>query len=224
MIIRRPILQYLTVSSLLFMLLSCNSSNETANYAVKSEAKPIGQFKGYTAIENHLNLAIMPADIEMYRKIRLEVYLGDSLMLPLLGSYSDDGSNSEYRNGAPTPVNTLLWQNALSKLAENLAQSCEADKIYAPGDSIYLSRDYNKNFASILAEICMWPLPNAKNEDALLNLWLIIMGFEAPESEYKAWRDFYLDKNSPFANADAQTTSTSMFKTMFLNPYFLLEQ
>ncbi len=74
-----------------------------------------------------------------------------------------------------------------------------------------------------MMEICKWPAPVAKSEDVLLRFWVATVQFDAPKSEFDAFRDCFLDTDSPYAREESPVTVAAIVKAGLLNPYFLLE-
>jgi len=55
----------------------------------------------------------------------------------------------------------------------------------------------------------------------MMEYWLYIMGYNAPEAEYVAWRDYFLASYGSRPGAD---TVTAMTLAITMNPYFLLHK
>jgi hypothetical protein len=73
----------------------------------------------------------------------------------------------------------------------------------------------------VLRRLCTWPAAEAKSDAGLLDFWLAVMGYNAPESEYAAWRDFF---RSAYADRPAAETVSAMTFAITMNPYFLLHK
>ena len=54
-----------------------------------------------------------------------------------------------------------------------------------------------------------------------MEYWLSIMGYNAPEAEYVAWRDYFL---ASYQGRPAAETVSAMTLAITMNPYFLLHK
>lgn len=164
------------------------------------------QFKGYRNTELEIEARVHPVGVPFV----LARHVPDAALLRLLGTWESAGTESVYINGLPNSVNMLLWYLGFSDFSEVLAGNCAA-RTYSMNDS----------FAAALARICQWPGADAKSEDAMLDYWIALMGYDAPEEEYEAWRDFF--RASSYGTQPADKTVKAMSLAIFLNPYFLLQ-
>ncbi len=139
--------------------------------------------------------------------------------ISVLGTGTPQGSNNGFKNGSPNALNMMLWKELISKLAENIGRSCRD----AAGPKGFLKFKFNPSFETIMMEICKWPAPVAKSEDVLLRFWVATVQFDAPKSEFDAFRDCFLDTDSPYAREESPVTVAAIVKAGLLNPYFLLE-
>jgi hypothetical protein len=55
----------------------------------------------------------------------------------------------------------------------------------------------------------------------LQEFWFSVMGYNAPQSEYAAWREFFL---TSYASRPAAETIDAMTLAITMNPYFLLHR
>ena len=72
-----------------------------------------------------------------------------------------------------------------------------------------------------LQKLCTWPAADAQADTLMMEYWLYIMGYNAPEAEYVAWRDYFLASYGSRPGAD---TVTAMTLAITMNPYFLLHK
>jgi hypothetical protein len=56
----------------------------------------------------------------------------------------------------------------------------------------------------------------------LLDFWLGVMGYNAPDEEFTAWRDMFL--HSSYQNRPAAETIEAMTLAITMNPHFLLHK
>lgn len=132
-------------------------------------------------------------------------------LLGLLGDYSSSGNN-EFRNGTPNSVNMLVWQLVLSLTAQEMSKYCSRSS----------TLPFHPAFAATLDPLCGWPSADAKSEKNLENFWIAVMGYDAPETEFLAWRDFAL--RSSFSEKSASETLPALFFAIVYNPHFLLRK
>ena len=136
----------------------------------------------------------------------------------------------------------LLWFVAFDGLAHDLAQICVLGPNPTPSPSpspspspvpgevaapkttgstaVATILQLNDGYKNQLLALCAWPNSSSRNEATLSALWDATMSFDAPPTEFEAWRDYYLGEQ--FATADSPTALNAMLKAIFLNPYFLL--
>ncbi len=202
--------------ALLMSSFGCSRLKDSSE--IKAAGNRVGEFKGIFATNRIIVTRLFKAG-EL--KFDLTRYLGgDASLIELLGVYSNIGPLNDFRNGTPNSLNMLLWNMALSGLSKDIAESCGTQQIVIEK---FIRIDYNPHFADRLGALCKEPVIDFKNEESLLNFWWAVQGFDAPREEYVAWRDFFMSPQSPYAKASSKEVINAMLKTMFLNPYFLLE-
>jgi len=164
------------------------------------------QFKGLAAASRELSNRIAPknAPLELGR------FLPGEELGELLGTWSGFGAEHAFRNGAPNSLNMVIWHATLSRFAKELGDSCAAPRLAL-----------HARFKATLGKICAWPAAAAKAEPVLQEFWLSLMGYNAPEAEYAAWRDFFL---ASYARRPAAETVAAMTLAITMNPYFLLHK
>lgn len=177
------------------------------------------QYRGYTAINR-----LIQERVARKNGFELGKYLGEddsvpqvSGLLSLLGTYQGSDTDAKFRNGDPNSINMILWYIALNGLAAGVASYCAAQTaIPADGELALLPE-----FAAALLPVCLWPQKSAQADDALFGLWTALMSFDAPPSEYEAWRD-YFRTDAEFAQAPASVAVAALVLGALYNPYFLL--
>ena len=80
----------------------------------------------------------------------------------------------------------------------------------------------NTSFAEALNAICRWPDPAAQSPEAMQAFWIALMGYDAPEEEFLAWRQFFIA--SSFAKQPASVAVPEMAFALMYNPNFLLSR
>jgi len=164
------------------------------------------QFKGWAAISQELSTRIAPAG----EPLDLGEFLPADDMEDLLGTWSTFGTEHTFRNGVPNALNLMIWQVTLSGFANAVGESCEKDRLV-----------FHPRFDAVLHKLCAWPAPAAKDEAVLLDFWLGIMGHNAGEDEYIAWREFFLTQ---YRDRKPAETIAAMTLAITMNPRFLLHR
>lgn len=214
------------IARIIFAFSLCTGCNDnwTINHqdntsAVKSEGRRNGDFKGIDTIDEIIKTRILLGEATL-GGFSLTILTPSTIELrELLGQYSGQGSQNGFKNGVPNALNMLLWNELITKLGESIGKSCQD----AGGPQGFAYFKFNPTFQTAIVDICKWPAAEAKTEDVLLNFWLANVQFDAPRSEFEAFRDFFLDPNSPYANEGNSAAVAAMVKAALLNPYFLLE-
>jgi hypothetical protein len=175
------------------------------------------QYKGYTEANRVIKerIALSTGGFELGK------YLGEPVsepsatgLLSLLGTYIGSGTDAEFRNGDPNAMNLILWYIALSGFSTDVASRCLAQP--NPGAPSLIPA-----FQQAMAPICAWPAASAKTDQALYALWTAVMEWDAPDTEFQAWKDYIL--NDPeLSQADAPKALSAMILGALYNPYFLL--
>ncbi|HEY7610714.1 MAG TPA: hypothetical protein VIF14_15910 [Alphaproteobacteria bacterium] len=164
------------------------------------------QFKGWSAISRELSTRLAKPGIPL----DLDQFMPAEDVDGLLGTWNGFGDEHSFKNGAPNSVNMMIWRVALSGFAKSVAASCKSPQL-----------EFGAPFLATLRELCAWPAAAAKSEDVLQAYWFAVMGYNAPESEYRAWRDFFL--GASYRDRPAAETIDAMTFAITMNPYFLLQ-
>jgi hypothetical protein len=164
------------------------------------------QFKGWAAVTRELStrLAAPGTSLNLYQFIPADD-LDD-----LLGTWYRFGDEHTFQNGSPNSVSMVIWRISLSGFAKSVADSCAAPRL-----------PFHQRFLTTLRTLCAWPADAAKTDAVLQDFWFGIMGYNAPETEYAAWRDFFL---ITYAHRPAAETIDAMTLAITMNPYFLLHR
>lgn len=128
-------------------------------------------------------------------------------LVELLGVFKSDGVNPGFRNGQPNGINVLLWYLLFDQLSTDVAGLCE-NKSPLP---------LNAEFRGDAMAVCTWPQTQAP--EVLQAYWLALMGYDAPETEFMAWRDQVV---ANFSGKSGKEALYGMSMLAFMNPYFLL--
>jgi hypothetical protein len=167
-------------------------------------AAQTAQFKGLAAVTRELSSRIAPPNepIDLYR------FLPADGLETVLGTWSNFGSEHNFRNGSPNALNMVVWHVTLSRFAAALGESCTTPRLAL-----------EPHFRRTMAALCAWPTAPAQAEPVMQAFWLGIMGYGAPRREYVAWRDFF---RAEYGARPAAETIRAMTLAITLNPYFLL--
>ena len=164
------------------------------------------QFKGWAAVSRELSIRLAPQD----HPFDLDEFLPSKSMDELLGTWTTFGTEHRFRNGTPNALNMTIWHAALAGFAKAVGQSCTSPRLV-----------FHERFLATLHKLCAWPAPEAKDEAVLFAFWTSVMGYNAGEREYAAWRDFFL---SEYANQPGTETVAAMTFAITMNPSFLLHR
>jgi hypothetical protein len=164
------------------------------------------EFKGLAAVAKELSSRIAPKG----RPLDLEQFVPADGMEDLLGIWGTFGAERNFQNGVPNTVNAMIWYVTLSRFADSIAESC-TDPQHA----------FHPRFAAALKKLCSWPSAEASSDAVLSEFWWSIIGHNAPEQEYAAWRDFF---RGAYAGKPASETVAAMTLAITMNPYFLLHR
>ena len=167
----------------------------------------ISKFKGWASVNRELTARIAPSGVEF----EMEKYIPATGLEQLLGTWNSFGAEHSFKNGLPNPLNMLIWQVALKSVSGVMGRACSSTQIR-----------YHQKFVAILQKLCTWPAATAKDQDVLMDFWLSLMGYNAPESEFTAWQEFFT--TSSYKNRKPDETIEAMAFAIFMNPYFLLNR
>ena len=131
-------------------------------------------------------------------------------LLDILGTYKSSGVTLGFKNGQPNSLNILVWKMMFSQLSDKISGLCIG------GDSTNFSVD----FSTQMTGLCKWPAATARSEESLKTFWTILMGYDAPEEEFLAFRDFFL--SDQWSQARPNDVVWAMSYSILMNPYFLL--
>jgi hypothetical protein len=162
------------------------------------------QFKGLTVLSQGLSTRIAPPS----RPFDLDEFTVSDGLDDLLGAWSGFGAEHTFQNGKPNAINVVLLRLTLGGFAKSLAANCTVPRL-----------PLNARFAATLKKVCTWPAPEAASDAVLTGFWLGVMGYDAPRSEYIAWRDFF---RARYADKPGPETVEAMTFAIMMNPYFLL--
>jgi hypothetical protein len=164
------------------------------------------QFKGWAAVSRELStrLAAPGASLD------LQKFVPADDLDELLGTWNRFGDEHTLQNGSPNSVSMVIWRVALSGFAKSVAASCGQPRL-----------TFHERFLTTLRKLCRWPAAEAKSDALLQEFWFSVMGYNAPQSEFAAWREFFL---TSYASRPAAETIDAMTLAITMNPYFLLHR
>ncbi len=173
--------------------------------ATRSEAQH-AQFKGWAAVSKELSTRLAAPGTTL----NLQQFVPADDLDDLLGTWYRFGDEHTFQNGSPNSVNMVIWRVTLSGFAKSVAGSCGRPRL-----------SFHERFLTTLRALCRWPAAEAKKDSVLMGFWFSVMGYNAPETEYAAWREFFL---TTYANRSAAETIDAMTLAITMNPYFLLHR
>ncbi len=165
------------------------------------------ELKGFRKISLELSNRIAPHN----QILPLNQFVPAPGIEALLGTWLTFANDHVYHNGNANPANMMIWNVIASQFADNMGQSCIQPKM-----------TFNSEFLASLNSLCAWPQAAAKSEEAMTGYWLLMMGYDAPEDEFLAWRDFFL--KSDYASKSGTEAVKAMSFAILMNPYFILEK
>ena len=174
--------------------------------AAGSSVAQTSRFKGWASISKELATRIAPKG----ETLDLDRFLPAEAMEDLLGSWSTFGSEHSFQNGLPNSINIAIWHATLSNFAKSIGASCSKPQL-----------EFHPQFVQTLQKLCTWPATDAQADALMMEYWLYIMGYNAPEAEYVAWRGYFL---ASYGSRPGAETVTAMTLAITMNPYFLLHK
>ena len=173
-----------------------------------SRAMPqAAQYKGAQAASQEITDRLMATGA----RFSLATYVPEAQLLTMLGTWVGFQTERVFQYGLPNPASALVWYFGCTDFAQTIGNAC------VNPNAIKL----NQQFKGILARTCRWPEADAKSDDAMMDFWFAMMGYEAPESEFEAWRDFF--HSSSYKDRSGEETVRAMSLAILMNPYFLLQ-
>jgi hypothetical protein len=166
------------------------------------------QFKGLDALSSEISARIAATGT----RIELADFLPADGLDDLMGTWKASSGQHHFHNGSPGPINIVLFSTVMSEFAERIGSGCV-------GQSELL---FNAEFAKLLQDVCDWPIDDDRSDAALGAFWGALMGYNAPRTEYEAWRAFALGPD--LAGAPAPEAVEAITLSIALNPWFLLQQ
>jgi hypothetical protein len=181
-------------------------------------------FRGYAQINQIIHQRVAQDngfELGQYLdKISIIPTTGD--LLSLLGTYDGSDTNSTYRNADPNSINMLLWYIALDELSIDIANNCSSVHVSAGAPGPVQPLQLLPSFLAAVTPLCQWPAPSAQTDAVLYAFWSGLMGYDAPSTEFNAWKNYFLTEPS-YQTASVSTVISEMGLAALYNPFFLLE-
>lgn len=187
---------------------------------VKSGGNTRGNYRGIDKVEEVLSSRLTSSSVPFQL---LYSYAPPDLRY-LLGTYTHVRGNVIFENGVPNELNSMLWDQLFKQFATDLAYLCRDDQNTLPERASETLKRLRPEITATLKKACSWPQASAKNELYLQEIWLAVMRYDAPESEFLAWKDYFLNANSGYTDATGREVLRAMIASILLNPFFLFEQ
>ena len=211
------------------LTIGCADTNDSPS-ATKAQGQPKGTMRGVDSIEKQITSNLMGP---MSQNFKLTYVAGRSVsqMQNLLGAWIETNQGSRFLGGEPNPFGLVLWSEIFSRFATTAAERCNlpqgSDDLsisfdnYADGFSFF---SVSSNFAKVIDDLCQSAseeaLENSSRHRQHLNaVWYLIMGFSAPDSERKAFVEYF----EGVKGIESEQYVEDILLAIFLNPYFLLE-
>jgi hypothetical protein len=217
--IRIKLIIYFALISVMASSVACRSRDRKNGAAVKGSGVPVGQFKGYQRINTLIRSRLLDTSANRYFDLGSAFLGGNSQGLSILmGGFAEGAGRPSYVNGEPNAISMMLWDTALTGLAESIASHCQDN----PTDYLISAYSLNTRGSKAIKSICTVG-PNALTDAQLHDLWMWVMSFDAPELVEAEWKAAILEPNSPIRKMPAKDAIKAIMRTIFLNPWFLLE-
>ena len=170
------------------------------------------EFRGYVRTNTILRERLFGpgSDFELGAYVGQQYAGYGTNLLDLLGTQKNGFAGGRFRNGVPNSLNMLTWHMLFTKLSGDVAGLCGGGADFK----------FREAFAAQIKGFCGFPEGQADWNEKLFTLWMTVMSFDAPLSEYEAWRAFWI---SPEARSMQGAEAVEwMMLSLFNNPYFLL--
>jgi hypothetical protein len=172
------------------------------------------RLRGYSEINAKLTLRLLDASHPNSAQFQINNYFGAAAfnLSQLLGGFATFDSKATFVNPAPNAANLTFYFVLFEAFATDISNLC-----YGPVATIPFSTD----FQSLVAQLCHAPWEFHFSDDSLMQeLWLSLVGYDLPMTEYFAWRDEF---RSAYWKAEAKADwINSQIVALLMNPYFLL--
>jgi hypothetical protein len=208
----QKIIARLALISALFTGGGCARSRDQAS-SIKATGNRIGYLRGFSRIDQIAKSRLLELEpggfLDIGSLLEGGSFSSDLVGFRLLlGGFGPESARGAFENGAPNAVNIFLWQVVLGRLADGLAKgACDGSGSVALSFGLAAIRTDALNS---LKPLCAGTHASAE----LQSLWTLVMGFEPPAAELDAWLAVFADKPVPLAD---------LLRSLFLNPFFLLE-
>lgn len=181
---------------------------------LRSFGGPIGEYRGVSEIDG----AIRTRMLKEGSSFSIRSYLGEFSLGELLGIFKSSGGATLFINSKPNAANLVLYHLALRALARDVSESVCLSSESSSSASLFL----NEAFRTTVEVLCAWPAAAARSDGALEQLWLGIMDYDAPHSEFLEWKGF-LQSNALDTMTGREAIRDAVFTALY-NPHFLLRK
>ncbi len=227
----------------ILLILTLSTLLATLATVTRADSSVTSQYRGYAQINSMLAERVY----ENRSDFELSFYIGERNavngsgffsfpgLTQLLGMYDGAILDSKMRNSEPNAINLIIWQLVFGMLGDDIAAICDPQPVPAPqpqpspspGPVVNMPTTDTKptfrpEFVAAVKPLCAWNSGEPRDPAALFGLWTSILSFDAPEEEFQAWSDFFL--NGPYRDRPAREAIAAMSVAAMMNPYFLLEK
>ncbi|MGE0616820.1 MAG: hypothetical protein AB7P04_14405 [Bacteriovoracia bacterium] len=196
-----------------------------AGKPLSASTEVVANFRGHQVIAQLLRDRFLTAGAKPWQ---FSMYLSDDSGMPsdpsmgglgslldLMGTLGGGPLNSRFQNGQANAVNSLLWHLVLSGVAEDLGSICDGGRKRG-----FNPEDLKGEVRNRVMVACPWPAPEAKTDAVLLDFWLTVMSYDAPYSEFEAWRDFV--RSGALDGLHDKYAVRELAYAILFNPHFLV--
>lgn len=200
---------------------ACQSRKKVATSQIKNSGIPVGNLKGYQKINGIVKSRLVATSQSQYFDLA-GTYLGSfgseqfpSDLAILMGSFTNSEGGRSYVNGEPNTVNVTLWDSVLLSLSKDMSSHCDGQAPVA----YYRFKDSIK---TTLKSMCDgWP--NSITEENLQALWFVVMSYDASDAAAKDWKISIMEGAPELSKLPPKEGVSALLRTIFMNPWFLLE-
>ncbi|WP_324956547.1 hypothetical protein [Oligoflexus sp.] len=188
-----------------------------------------GELEGYEPINGLMRARLLDNNVSSNENFAIEAIGGPGIfqVRGLLGYHDNTGEVYEFRAGEPNPFSAMLWYNQFALLAHEIGRNCERlpaalGSISFEGEQGAAEYRLQSSIVAMLPELCAWQQTSTPIRNRLQGLWMLVMSYDAPLQERDSWLQYFLESNHGLALG--QERVAALFETMFMNPYFLLQE
>lgn len=192
-----------------FLMIGCHAPSPSE---LQVAGRKVGTLKGLEALRDQMRSRLFPAGSS--RELDLRKFLSEDPeesagLSFLLGAFNQIAGYSFQERATPNPVNAFLWEIVSEGISNELAvEICSGTK-----------STFEPKFFSAALALCKTSDPTAAR-----NLWMSVMRYDAPEAELNLWMQEESAADGILQVEKDEARLAALLHSIFMNPYFILEQ